>query len=103
MARLDVALCPMRSGWSSVHADSKPLEHLAAGALPLISDVPTFDYWKPLLPPACATKADWLERVEWAVGNQDEVRRQAMELRDRVLEERSIHLEIASWRAALAA
>ena len=55
-----------------------------------------------LTTPACATKADWLERVQWAVANQDEVRLTAAELRERVLEERSIHREAASWRAVLA-
>lgn len=87
MQTLDVALCPIRRGWSTLRADSKPLEHLTAGSLPLISDVETDDSWKPLLPAACATQADWLDRVRWAVRHRDEVRETAERLRQIVLEE----------------
>ncbi|HEU5371530.1 MAG TPA: hypothetical protein VFU51_03990 [Gaiellaceae bacterium] len=87
MQTLDVALCPIRRGWSTLRTDSKPLEHLTAGSLPLISDVETDDSWKPLLPAACATQADWLDRVRWAVRHRDEVRETAERLRQIVLEE----------------
>lgn len=101
LGQLDVALCPATTAHTALRGDSRPLQHLAAGALPLISDVSTFDYWKPLLPPACVSPADWLERVRWTIENRDEAHEIAARLHDQVIEERSIRNEITTWRTAL--
>jgi hypothetical protein len=50
--------------------------------------------------PFARSAADFVELVQWAVGNRHEVKRMAAEARDYVLSERTIEQSVGAWRAA---
>jgi hypothetical protein len=66
----------------------------------VLSDAKPYQGWRGLVPIA-RDASDFLEIVQWAVANQDQVRRSAAELRRRVLGERDIRNHLDRWREAV--
>ena len=77
-------------------------EQADAGALPICSATANYAAWQDRFTPSPSTPAEWLEAVQWAVANRDEVRELAAEARAYVLAERSIDRTIGLWREACA-
>ncbi len=108
LEQLDLGVCPISpvcavgSAENGAHyrLDLKILEYAMAGALPVASRCPTFEGWEDLVP-MTETRADFLEIVQWAVANRDEVRERAAAVREYVLAERTIERNLDAWRQAL--
>jgi hypothetical protein len=80
--------------------DTKLLDYAMSGAYPIASDAPPYDEWGG--PAHLARGAQgFLEGVQWAVANQDEVRERAMAAREHVFAQRTIETNLWRWREAL--
>jgi hypothetical protein len=99
-AKIDLGLCPLRRNqWSDAKSDLKALEYAVAGGCPAVSNSPAYRPWLGWELVA-DDEADWRKIVRWAVGNRDRVRDLAVEARDLVLRERSMHVLADEWKEA---
>ncbi len=100
IGELDVGLAPVvASPWALCRSSLKALEYGAAGALPLVSDVPPYD---DVDVPKAKTPKDFLREIQRLVGDREGTRQRAREWRDYVLRERTVKANIGLWREAVA-
>ena len=103
MTCLDVGLAPVRRSVSSdSRSDLKAIEIAAAGAFPVLSNVPPYANWAD--GEHCrkaTTRKDFLNVVKDLVRNRDETKRLAREAHEFVLSERCIEKEAEAWREAV--
>jgi hypothetical protein len=100
---LDVGLCPVvETPWSVCRSDLKALEYGVSGAVPVMSDVaPYRGYDGPGF--RARTPAEFLTHVRDLVQNRDQTAVLQREVRDYVLEKRTMAANIHLWRDAIEA
>lgn len=104
MYELDVGVCPVeRSGWSVCRSDAKALEYAAAGALPIMSSLPSYESWRGKAGLHAATAKDFEDQIRWCVKHRDAAREKAREAREYVMTERTVPANIHRWEEAVAA
>lgn len=101
---LDVGLAPVRRGISADgRSDLKAIEYAAAGALPVLSEVPAYEGWRDgELCRKAATRKDFLRVVKELVANPEQTKQLAREARAHVLAERTVARNAWRWREAIA-
>jgi hypothetical protein len=103
LLKLDVGISPLiGTPMTKFRSDVKALEYAMGGAMPILQGERPYDEWrdKPFAR-ICWTPADWMNAIQWAVRNRDEVRRLGAACREHVLKERTFRTEIHKWRAAI--
>jgi glycosyltransferase involved in cell wall biosynthesis len=103
MAKLDIGLAPVKRSISNdARSDLKAIEYCAAGALPVLSDVPAYENWVDGEHCRKASTRKGFRRVlQDLIQNPDETKRLAREARSYVLKERTVERNIDKWREAV--
>lgn len=102
---LDVGLAPLKPGvWADGKSDLKAMEYAMAGSMTIASPVESYSPWfdQPCVFPEKNTPKEWLKSVKEVVSaGKDGIRDFAAEAKQYVLENRTIHHSIGSWREAI--
>lgn len=104
LGNLDIGVAPLvGTPMTRFRSDLKALEYAMGGAMPFVqADEPYWEWRDVEFARMCATPAEWLDAIKWAVRNRDEVRARAKRARDFVLAERTFKTEIKKWELAIA-
>lgn len=103
MHGLNIGLCPIITRKTAMfRSDIKASEYAMAGALPIVSDVPSYSDWKHgEICLKAKTAKDFLNHTKWCYQNKDEVAEMAQAAKEWVLENRNVVKLIDKWREAI--
>lgn len=99
--KFDLGIAPLKGDeWSNGKSDVKTLEYAMAGVCPLVSNAVPY---RSLLhiPDLVIDDNGWEDAIRYFVKNQDLARQRAAEVKDWVLEERTIQSNVHLWREAI--
>jgi glycosyltransferase involved in cell wall biosynthesis len=97
----DVGIAVLKdSNFTRGKSDLKVLEYGVLGALPIVSPLTPYKDWLDKIPTA-RNAQDWLNALQWAVSNKEEVKARAKEIHDFVITERNIKKEANAWLKAV--
>lgn len=104
LGSFDVGVAPLRPGkWANGKSDLKALEYGIAGVLPLVAREEPYLEFGEVFPDLLVDSDEraWLDAVKAIVKNRDQVKQKADEVKQYVLEHRTIEKNIDPWREAI--
>ena len=104
LGAFDIGVAPLKATrWANGKSDLKVLEYAMAGVLPLAAREEPYREFLEVFPELGVESHElaWLEAVKKVVKDRDFVKTKLAEVRQYVLEHRTIYNSIASWREAI--